>query len=224
MKNQAISILDEMALPSIDPATQDARDAERALVYHWISAQFAREPTPQLLAAYRSQDGRALLQNLAHISPLTPAVDDIALWIDDATEADLDIIARDLAADYAKLFLGAGGRRTAPPYRSFYAANEGRMIQTPAVDMQHIMQQLDIRMSDELPEPPDHIAVQLAVMAALVQTSSTAKQARFLGDHLLDWVDTFCARCIMVSAFGFYTSVARALVKYVHMDAKHLGR
>ena len=85
---------------------------ERAHVYRWLSGVFAREPSVETLEIYRTPDGRALLDGMESIAPLTPLVDAFRSRISTTGDAPLTTVALDLAGEYARLFLGVGGRRS----------------------------------------------------------------------------------------------------------------
>lgn len=202
----------------------DLTAAERADVYRWFSGLFALEPTPETLSFYGSAEGEALLEGLGGVAELEPAVDAIRARISGATEPKLEAIALDLAAEFARLFLGAGGRRSAPPHQSFYASAEGRLMQHTAAQMQEELRLLDVRLADGFFDLPDHIAVQLAVMAELAQTAETAKQVDYLERRLLDWIGEFRDRCVAAAPSGFYAAATRALVAFIHADVARLRR
>jgi TorA-specific chaperone len=197
--------------------------AERAAVYQWLAGLFAAEPTVDALMVYRTAEGAALLQDLREIEALAPVADEVADWIRHASVADLRVIARDLAGEFAFLFHGAGGRRSAPPCKSFYVSATGRMMQEPAADMAQRLRQLDLRRDGGFVEPPDHIAVQLAVMARLATTAPPAEQAAYLADQITDWLDAFAARCARGTPYGFFAVAAAATRDFARADARDLG-
>ncbi len=212
-------------IPDIAPtktAALDLRAAERAGIYRWLSGIFAREPTVDALRIYGSVDGRALLDELGDIPALAPAAEAMHALVSDSTDAGLKTTALDLSGEFARLFLGVGGRRSAPPYQSFYVGAEGRLMQHTVSTMQIELKQLGARLAEGFPDLPDHIAVQLAVMGELVQTAGPVKQADYLKHRLLNWTDEFRDRCAAACPSGFYAAAASALVDFVRTDAASL--
>lgn len=206
-----------------DTAMQiDLSAAERALVYRWLSSFFASEPTVETLDVYRSSEGGSLLLGLSGIAPLAPAVEAIRARVSGTSQAGMETLARDLSAAFSRLFLGVRGRRTAPPYKSFYVSDTGRLLQEPAARMQRELQRLGVRLTSNFSEPPDHIAVQLAVMAALANTADESEQAHFLDHQLRDWVGAFRDQCIVADEANFYTAMAHAMVDFIDADAAQL--
>lgn len=209
-----------VALSSPAPmlAVSELSAGERAMVYRWLAGLFAREQTVEGLRRYRSAEGRALLGALGEIAPLAPAAATVGQRVSEISEDELPKRALDLAGAYARLFLGVGGRRSAPPYQSFYTGPEGRVMQEPAALMQRELRQRNRRLAAEFPEPPDHLAVQLSVLAELVETAPAAEQAAFLDARLLDWIGAFAARCAAADGTGFYAAAARALADFASAD------
>ena len=56
---------------------------------------------------------------------------------------------------------------------------------------------------------PDHVAVELAVLAHLYAHTDTAAVREFLGDHVLPWAPAYCEHIATVATLGFYRTTAR---------------
>ena len=57
---------------------------------------------------------------------------------------------------------------------------------------------------------PDHLAVELAVLAHLYTHTDTATAVHeFLCDHVLPWVPAYCEQVAATTALGFYRTTAR---------------
>jgi TorA maturation chaperone TorD len=56
---------------------------------------------------------------------------------------------------------------------------------------------------------PDHLAVELAVLAHLYARTDTAAIHEFLRDHVLPWAPAYCEQVASVAALGFYRTAAR---------------
>jgi len=56
---------------------------------------------------------------------------------------------------------------------------------------------------------PDHLAVELAVLAHLYGGTDTAAVREFLGEYVLPWAPAYCAQVAAASALGLYRTTAR---------------
>jgi TorA-specific chaperone len=194
-------------------------DTERGAVYAWLSGLLAREPSVAVLHAYRSAEGRLFVAETAGIQALGPLARAMTDTILEAPEDRLRSVSLDLSGTYARLFLGVGGRRSAPPFRSFYHGARGRLMQEPSAEMLAVLRDLDSRQSEAFNEPPDHLAIQLGVMAQLVAAGRRDRQTRFLHDQLLSWTGPFRDRCVAADPEGFYAATAMSLAAFLEADA-----
>jgi TorA maturation chaperone TorD len=55
---------------------------------------------------------------------------------------------------------------------------------------------------------PDHLAVELAVLAHLYTLADTAAVREFLGDHVLPWAPAYCEHVAATATLGFYRTTA----------------
>ncbi|MBB4302735.1 TorA-specific chaperone [Rhodobium orientis] len=207
---------------------------ERPLAYRWLAGLFSSELTAETLKAYGGPDGRVALTSLEDEPAFRPVVARIRAL---ASEPDrLRDRALDLAADYSLLFLGVGGPRTAHPYASAYLSDKGTLFQGPTSEMAEMLRRLDIAVVDTMKEPPDHIAIELSVVAELAERAEAAalrgdrqeamrlkaEQAAFIDTQLLSWVLAFAADCREHDRSGFYADLAAALTAYLHTDRERL--
>lgn len=202
------------------PDMRPARAQERAAAYRWLAGVFAREISAEAVVLYRSAEGAALLDALEDLPALAPLVQAIRARV--ATDATPERAARDLAGAYARLFHGAGGRRSAPPCASFYLSETVRMMQAEAGSTRDALDALDLRLSNEMREPPDHVSVQLAVMAHLAESADGSLQAGWLESRLLPWLDAFAVRCAQAPRPDIYSAAARAVADFCAADLRQL--
>ncbi|WP_026379187.1 TorD/DmsD family molecular chaperone [Afifella pfennigii] len=218
--------LTPLAAPSpatASPATAGpaaAGPAARAAAYRWLAGLFACEPSPEALCAYGSREGAELLAALGALPGLAPLAEALARL----ASADREPVAtaRDLAGEFAHLFHGVGGRRSAPPCASFYLNASGRMMQAQAGAIEKELQRLGLTLAADLHEPPDHIAVALSVMAHLVETHGEDAQADFLARHIAPWIDAFAARCAQSPRAAFYATAAGGAAAFCTADLTRL--
>ncbi|TQV81777.1 molecular chaperone TorD [Denitrobaculum tricleocarpae] len=204
---------------------------ERAAVYDWLAGIFAREMSPQAIETYRGNDGRTFLNQMASHPPLVPLTDHIHRIT--AGRESPESLSMELSVRFASLFLGAGGKRSAPPYESVYSNDSNLLYQKQTAQTQAALSAFGLSVSDLFPEPPDHISVQLAFMAHLARRAGQAASSRhlqeeyevqrvFLATRLLSWIEKFLDHCVNADPDGFYTTAAVSMVTFVKDDAAHL--
>ena len=214
-----------------DAVGEHLSDEERAFVYRWLAGLFARELSLEALTTYRTQDGAALLRQLERLPALAGLVRELSSRTEG--EGSLGPVAGELAGAFARLFLSVGGRRSAPPYESAYTSERGLLFQEAVDHMGESLADLALGVPRDFPEPPDHIAVQLSVMAELAGRCEglavgeeletlVRKQRSFLEARLIPWVPRFRDDCAAFDRSGFYATVAGALVEFVTSDAAWL--
>ena len=207
--------------------SEQLSDDERAFVYRWLAGVFARELSVEALAAYRTEEGVALLQHLEGQPALAGLARQLAMRT--AGEGALGPVAGELAGAFARLFLSAGGRRSAPPYESAYTSERGLLFQDATDHMAKRLTELALTLPRDFPEPPDHIAVQLSVMAELAsrgaergadqaQEELIRMQQSFAETRLIPWAPRFRDDCVAYDRSGFYTAAADSLVAFVMHD------
>lgn len=230
------------------PAAADfATDClRRAELYRWFAGLLASRLDPVLLSAYRKGPGRVVLDNLRAEPALQQGATRIEAALD--TEAEDAALAKGLAADFATLF--EEGR--APPRASAWVggrqpedgAAEPAARHDPISLMKALLRHTGLGVRPSLPSDPDHVAVQLDVMAQLVEEGMAAwqraggqdcppaapsmagrwrQQGAFLDDHLLSWLPAFRDACAAHDADGFYAGVATLLVAYVERDRAYVA-
>lgn len=120
----------------------------------------------------------------------------------------------DLNAAFCRLFLGAGGPHgNAPPYESAYLGT-GRLFQKPAAEMAELLATHGLNVADS--EAPDHLAIELALLEALLAGPAVdLAAATALRRRLLGWVPRFAARCVACDAIGFYAAMAALLYAFL---------
>ena len=139
----------------------------------------------------------------------------------------------ELAADYAKVFLGAGSAQgpAAFPYESVYTSHQRIMMQDPRDQVMAIFAAKGLRKEDNVISE-DHIALLLSFMAFLCNESQSVSdthdsagvieclkaQKDFLEQHLLNWVPAFCADIENLADTAFYKGVGKITDGYLRLD------
>jgi TorA maturation chaperone TorD len=137
----------------------------------------------------------------------------------------------ELKSAHAGLFIGPF-ELGAPPYGSIYLENTRRVMGDSTVAVQKLYRAAGLSL--EVPEAPDHIALELEFIHFLIMgeaeavarndrdeaTAFAAMQSHFLRNFLAPWVPEFCAAIRKETATGFYTSLADCLEGFIAVLAR----
>ena len=200
---------------------------QRAFVYAWLSTLYAAEVHEHMLASYLAGQAAPLLDGFSVLGLRTEAQRlQVAITaLHDTPNAHLE-----LAADFAQMFL-LDKKAGALPYASAYGAEQERLYGPAEERMRTFLANASLIIQNEFKEPPDHLAIYLAVMERLVTeqvhttdvSAAAHDQASFLDDALLSWLPEFSSRNQTVTPrFDFYPALAALLLAFVEDDAKYL--
>ncbi len=205
---------------------------QRTRIYRWLSHCFARELDEEALHEFTKAEGQLFLEALAENLALKPGIDALRTYFSE--NGDLPEMVVPLSSAFSFLFLGAGGKKSAPPYESVFISEHGSMYQEPHSQMLQILQEQDLSIPEGFHEPADHIAVQLDLMAQLSERmlqedkpNGSVKialdgQQQFLDQHLLNWVPNFCQRCIEHDPSTFYRGLSQVLLAFIQEDRTYV--
>ena len=157
-------------------ANINEEDQLRADMYSFLANLLRAEPDEKLvkqLTLLESDD-----------SPIGKSIKTLSKL---ATSLDLPTI-RD---EYVKIFLGVG-RGEILPFASYYLT--GFLKDKPLAKLRQDMQDIGIKLEDEVKEPEDHIASIFDMMSGLIlgkfeKKYSITDQKDFFNKHLGPWVD-----------------------------------
>lgn len=149
-----------------------------------------------------------------------------------------------LAVWFDRIFFGMGplSAKHAFPYESVYTSQRGLLMQEAYGTTRRAYRENGLQKSDDFAEPDDHLAVQLAFMAALCDRAAEALEARdedaaeaafkvqrqFARGHLLNWIGRFAADVETAASAGdtpesgFYAHAARFTARFVELDVATL--
>jgi TorA-specific chaperone len=124
-------------------------------------------------------------------------------------------VALRLGRAFTQLFEGAGPTAVSL-YESGHVGLSGRLFQAPVGRMGQLLRQLDLSINDGFREPPDHLSIELGLLARLMRDDSDpAARWPLLNDHLLAWVPPFADRCNACDRTGFYAGAAQLLTAFL---------
>lgn len=189
----------------------------RKTVFEFLSAVYLTEMTRDFLDELRCE-------------PI--ALDgELARFVDSLQDVDLDVVRSDLAAEYARLFLGMSSSPVAP-YESVYASDLHILMQEPRDEVLGEYRSEGLVVTADLRLPEDHLSFELAFMAHMCQRTIEArrigdydeadrclvKQRTFLEAHLLNWVPALCADVRARARTSFYRGIADLTERCLDFD------
>lgn len=157
-----------------------------------------------------------------------------------ARKLGVEFLAQDmqtLLVDYTALFIGPGQAR-AMPYASFWLTDDPSMRHEATLAVLDFYAQGGFDVSEEIHELPDHIAVELEFLYALVFKQNDAQgggssndflaarvlESRFLAEHLGAWVGEFTSAVASGAETEFYRELAWLTHRFVSMEGELLLR
>jgi anaerobic sulfite reductase subunit A len=162
---------------------------------------------------------------------LAEGLKQIASFASSLKGADLGKVRVDLAADYAGLFLGAGGKHVHPS-ESYYVTKGQLLMQQPRDEVLKLYRAMGVDKVGEFKEPEDHVALELQFMAHLCDKTTAALkrgnfggvrrylvvQRNFLDEHLGKWVPKLASDMLKLSKHEFYRAIAKITKAFVALD------
>ncbi|NVJ92629.1 MAG: molecular chaperone TorD [Methylocystaceae bacterium] len=203
---------------------------DKATVYRWFSGLYFQELSHEMLDNYSSVEGRAFLNALSLHKELQALSHKITSFYEESASRNETVL--NLAGDFSFLFLGVGGRRSAPPYASAYLSDSGLLYQESTQNMLEILHDMNKTVKPVTSEPVDHLSIQLNILAELAELEESAKRnehfdqadqyasqkREFIQKHLLSWLPKFSADCTHKDKSGFYALVANSLISFLEWD------
>ena len=158
----------------------------------------------------------------------TPAVAELAALRTflDGFSGPESLLAR-LEEGYVRLFINDRGGIAASLYASCYEnQKKPQLMGVAAVRMQKMLSDLDIHISDDVREPPDHLSIELEVLYFLLsQTRATdpagalRAAADFAAGEMLPWVRVFHHRLADEVRCRFYPLITSVLLSVLQVIA-----
>lgn len=218
--------------PSFNPLTGVNRFRE--MFYLFLSRGFSKEVdkaflqnTSEILTSLEDLSG---FEEISQEQDIQRGKELLRSFFREIKQTEGEMVLRDLAKDYAALFLGVG-EKTVSLCESVYQSRSGALFQDSYFEVKERYQEMGLEKSEDFPEPDDHLSVELVHMASLCRLSidsienNTGKQQyylrsqkEFLKKHLLSWVPEFSLRLEEASHSKFYNSLAYLLNGYIKMD------
>ena len=192
-----------------------SRLQELAEVVDWLAGLLAAPLPAAAVEAYRDDAGDRLFDAIAEELACTTAI----AHMRDALRArdSPDAAALDLSVAYTRLFEGVSGAATVPLCESAYTSADGRPYGPASADMDALLRRFGVGVAPSCVEPPDHVSLELALLAARLREGDAEGAARLLG-RLCRWLPELTRRCRASDPRGFYGAVAALLQTLLSMQ------
>ena len=192
---------------------------QRAAIYEFLSIAYGEEVPLAFLRSLREQ-GPALDGELG----------DFVASLAGADDAALEAVRTDLAAEYARVFLGMS-RRPVAPYESVYTSERRLLMQEARAEVLATLRENEL-MRGSWNEAEDHIALELEFMQRMALRAAEALDDAaedeavaylrtsydFLENHLLNWVPMLVADMRMHARTLFYQGLAQLTLGSLQED------
>jgi TorA maturation chaperone TorD len=127
-----------------------------------------------------------------------------------------------LQVEYAHLFLLPEGVKL---YESVYRSNERMLQQQPWQDVKHFYHINGFVLEEGELHPEDHISVELAFMAALIeQDEKEDVQQSFLSEHVMQWLPDLLVDVIKNPYASFYREAAYSGQRFMEKENEWLEK
>jgi TorA-specific chaperone len=210
----------------IEDRERDDVTSARWDLYQWFSSVLAKEQDKTSWEANTSEAFLEALAARAEQHGLEAEAGPLAEYLQGRQGEDAAETLMSLAVDYAQLFIGPGPGK-APPYESIYTSEEGRLYGDAYASLIETLHEEGIGVADDFSAPADHAAVELAVVAHLIERAAEgesddgtidATQAEFLETHLLNWMPRWCQDVTKHAETEFYRGVGRMLAAFLERE------
>jgi TorA maturation chaperone TorD len=131
----------------------------------------------------------------------------------EALEAALEASDGDqLLAEYERLFVGPG-RVPCQPYEALWRDDQprrerGRLMGKASMEIAALYGELELVVSSDAHELPDHIAIEWEALAYAFESGATEIAASLLERHLAVWLPAFCSAVEAETEGPFYRALA----------------
>ncbi|MDK9715160.1 MAG: molecular chaperone TorD family protein [Sulfuritalea sp.] len=195
----------------------------------------AREDLCRYLAACYCEPSTVFSEELLFDSMAAAASAIDSGLAESARKLGAAFVAQDLETllvDYTALFIGPSQPR-AMPYASFWLTDDQSMRHEATMGVLDFYEQGGFEVSEELHELPDHVAVELEFLYALIfaqnqvqpegdaedAAAASALHRRFASEHMSTWIGPFAAAVGSGAETAFYRELAALTERFVRLEA-----
>jgi len=203
-----------------DHGTEARTAMERSALYGFLVTVFRSEPTEPQIKEMKSPSFQEALGGL-----------DLGFLEPDETE-----LARDLAVEYAALFLGPGGHVS--PHESVHVEDGGQLLGEATAAVKTYIEACGFEYDPDYHGLPDHISTELEFMAEVTRQEAVAWQecdftkvsncleyeGEFLDRHLGRWAPSFCEKVTQRAELPFYRRIVEVTQNFLEAEVGEIDR
>jgi TorA maturation chaperone TorD len=149
-------------------------------------------------------------------------------------------LLEDLAVEYTRLFLGPG--KHVSPHESVHHQRDdgqwGNLWGASTAEVKKFIETTGLGYSDDFKGMPDHITVELEFMQRLTlreeqawkeddadkATACRNVEKKFIEEHLIRWIPTFCEQVIQAAELPFYRSFAELTRRFIRYEMEKMNQ
>ncbi|WP_080798717.1 TorD/DmsD family molecular chaperone [Arabiibacter massiliensis] len=195
---------------------------ERELACAFLSMAYLQEVNAEFLERLRDEP---------------PALEgEMGAFAASLAEADLEEVRKDLAAEYARIFLGMSASPVAP-YESVYTSELHLLMQEARDDVRRVFRAEGFAVASDVRLPEDHVAFELEFMGRMCRKELDALasgdaegalrcrevQRGFFAGHLANWLPAFCDDVRKRARTPFYRGVVELTESYLDAERAALA-
>ena len=203
--------------------TENARI--RSNIYGFLSSMFREEITAERLRQIKT-------------SVIKEVLSEMGFQYEIFSQKDQDQILEDLAVEYARLFLGPA--KHISPHESIHHQRDdgdwGSHWGGSTVEIKKFIETAGLVYRQEYSGMPDHISVELEFMKEAVEREARAleekdwegalycqkMEKKFICDHLVKWIPSFCDKVISQAEVSFYGDLAEVTKKFIAIEFEEI--
>jgi putative dimethyl sulfoxide reductase chaperone len=199
---------------------------QRSNIYGLLAALYRQEMTSELLGQIKDPQIMGVLSDFG------------SEGMRDLMEKPEKAVLEELAMEYARLFLGPG--KHISPHESIHHRRDdgqfGQLWGASTVEVKKFISATGLDYSPDYNGLPDHIAVEFEFMQQVALEEEQAWeepvkdkalfcqsiQKRFVDEHLIRWIPTFCEKVIKETDLPFYRELAELTENFIELEKEEL--
>jgi TorA maturation chaperone TorD len=199
----------------------------RSNIYGFLSSMFREEITAERLRQIKAPAIKEVLSEMG-------------IQYDIFSKKDQDQLLEDLAVEYTRLFLGPD--KHISPHEAVHHQRDdgdwGTHWGGSTVDVKKFIETTGLEYKQEYSGMPDHISVELDFMKEAAGREAQAieekdwegalycqkMEKKFICDHLIKWIPTFCDKIISQAEISFYGDLADVTKDFITLESEEIDQ